>query len=261
MLQDYINLLKNGFDKLSGLSFDNCTIQDYFAAVGYEFAILALGLLYLALAMFIIAFPFLLNAGIKTWQQRKIERLYSFDMDVLECLSESTKTITRTLNNKDYNLANAALAVSELKTAFSGKATENWKNVYEKVQECESAILKVLEENEYHSVISAVLDGFFESSEEHKEIKLAIEALASFLKESVFTKEMSELYEKASVKWEELKSIKNVIVGIFAGIYILCLLPLIVMFFSWIGTCEILVAILVVMLFIGFIGFLIWITE
>lgn len=58
MFQKYIQILKDGIDALSSLHGADASIFDYFTAVGYELALLLLGILYLALIVIILAAPF-----------------------------------------------------------------------------------------------------------------------------------------------------------------------------------------------------------
>ena len=59
MLESYIELIQKCLDKLTSLGPQNNTFMDYITAVGYEFLILGLGLLYLVGIALLIAFPFI----------------------------------------------------------------------------------------------------------------------------------------------------------------------------------------------------------
>lgn len=59
MLQSYVELIKSCIDKLTSLGPENNTFLDYIQAVGYEFLIIGIELLYLAGIAVMIAFPFL----------------------------------------------------------------------------------------------------------------------------------------------------------------------------------------------------------
>lgn len=58
MFQKYIQILKDGIDALSSLHGADASIFDYFTAVGYELALILLGILYLALIIIILTAPF-----------------------------------------------------------------------------------------------------------------------------------------------------------------------------------------------------------
>ena len=77
MLQKYIELLKNGIDAVTNLSFQNATFMDYLTAVGYEFLILLLGVLMLAGVAAALALPYLLLTKTNEWFNKKIEEIYS----------------------------------------------------------------------------------------------------------------------------------------------------------------------------------------
>lgn len=59
MLNSYIKLLKYAAEAITNVSRSNAGAAEYFQAVGYEFVIIAIGLLYLAGIAAIVAVPVL----------------------------------------------------------------------------------------------------------------------------------------------------------------------------------------------------------
>lgn len=59
MLNSYIKLLQHATEALTNVGGSNAGAAEYFQAVGYEFAIIAIGLLYLAGIVAIVAIPVL----------------------------------------------------------------------------------------------------------------------------------------------------------------------------------------------------------
>lgn len=59
MLNSYIKLLKQATEALTNVGGSNAGATEYFQAVGYEFAIITIGLLYLAGIAAVVAIPVL----------------------------------------------------------------------------------------------------------------------------------------------------------------------------------------------------------
>lgn len=59
MLNSYIKLLKQATEALTNVGGSNAGATEYFQAVGYEFAIIAIGLLYLAVIAAVVSIPLL----------------------------------------------------------------------------------------------------------------------------------------------------------------------------------------------------------
>lgn len=83
MLQKYLELLKKGIDALTGLSIKDASLFDYITAVGYEFAIVFLGILGLAACAAAIFGPYLFTTKIKKRLYVKVKEkdnwYYEFD--------------------------------------------------------------------------------------------------------------------------------------------------------------------------------------
>lgn len=60
MLQQYFEILKKATDAMTSLNSSGASVQDYLITVGYEFAVLGLGLLYLAVLALIVVIPILI---------------------------------------------------------------------------------------------------------------------------------------------------------------------------------------------------------
>ena len=73
MLHKYIELLRNGLEAITSLSIHDATFLDYLTAVGYEFAIILLGLLILVIGVGILVTPYLLMAKANKYLRKKID--------------------------------------------------------------------------------------------------------------------------------------------------------------------------------------------
>ena len=82
MLQKYLELLKNGLDAITGLGSGEASFLDYITAVGYEFAIVLLGILIVVVSIAVIVGPYLLmrkankNILTKIEAKEKMEALW-----------------------------------------------------------------------------------------------------------------------------------------------------------------------------------------
>lgn len=94
MLQNYIDLLKDAIDRMSSLGNSGAGISEYLQAVGYEFAVIGLGLLYIAGFIAIFAVPIFAEYklcyketwGTKCWREfaRYAQRVNDVSKNVYE---------------------------------------------------------------------------------------------------------------------------------------------------------------------------------
>ena len=106
MLQSYIELIQKGIEKLTSLGPQNNTFIDYITAVGYEFLILGLGLLYLVGIVLLIAFPFVtvrfLMWRIKEYYKKKYPKADMYYRYGYCCTDGPKLYFKRLLNAKKY---------------------------------------------------------------------------------------------------------------------------------------------------------------
>lgn len=242
MLNSYIKLLKQATEALTNVGGSNAGATEYFQAVGYEFAIIAIGLLYLAVIAAVVAIPVLVfRQGVYKggFASKTLKKFFKIVLDCDQANSERCHLFSSLTSSKKESRIEAYEKLCALLTKYCKAFTPlNW---YDCIPgDTIEAKRRFLKEDEHFSSILYDLpslsccligDSSFKNAI-HPDVFYSMACPNELA--SVFTDRVKELYPTDTDYLRDLRSFRircKVIPAIVLVLYAIFMLPLCLMFF------------------------------